>query len=107
MVLFNMSINNTAGSNIGRQWPKTLEEAVRITLSGMSDKYKKILKATRKKNLTMFHAVLGATIRNDFGLWNGNDELLISCGAHNPDDTSIVIIRAVWKALQDESNIRK
>lgn len=40
-------------------------------------------------------------IRNAYGLWGGNQELIISaCGGRGqPDDASMRIIEAVWRRL--------
>ena len=43
-------------------------------------------------------------VRNEFGLWDNNEELLKDClpgvNDRNPDDASAVIIKALWKSLQ-------
>jgi len=62
------------------------------------------LKNTPKEDLILHHFGLEAYIRNEFGLWQGNRELLEACcgkglGIH-PDDASSVIIKALWKKLQ-------
>ena len=55
----------------------------------------------KKKDLISLHFGLGEYIRNEFGLWQGNSELLESCfpGGYppDPDEISGVIIEAVWK----------
>jgi hypothetical protein len=30
---------------------------------------------------------------NEFGMWQGNDELIKLCGKNNPDDASMVIVK--------------
>ena len=65
----------------------------------LSDEYKKEIKNSSEKNLIVFQASLGMKIRNEFGLWEGNNELLISCGTLNPDDASMATIKAIWRAL--------
>ena len=83
-------------------WPRTVKAAVSNILSTMSNKDKDILKKTKKEDLIKFHHGLGTGIRNEFGLWKGNEELLISaCGKPcHPDEASMVIIEAVWIELQ-------
>ncbi len=44
---------------------------------------------------------LGAWIRNNLGLWKGNESLLESTGAPNADDASMVIVEAVWRRLRE------
>ncbi|WP_456753598.1 DUF6794 domain-containing protein [Bradyrhizobium sp. USDA 4461] len=42
----------------------------------------------------------GTWIRNRYGLWRGNDKLILSaCGFRcHPEDASMKIIEAVWQA---------
>ena len=52
------------------------------------------------------HFSLGQGIRNEFGLWAGNEELLESCKAMagktdlHIDSASSVIIKALWERLR-------
>ena len=60
----------------------------------------------------MFHFSLGMRIRNTFGLWQGNNDLLASCFPdvtdpymlmiieHDPDRASGVMVDALWGKLQ-------
>ena len=81
------------------EWPKTLDEAVKICLLTMTDCEKSIQKNTLEENLIMFHLSLVKNIRELFGMWDGNVALLKSCGASNPDDASMAIVETVWKEL--------
>lgn len=88
-----------------KKWPKTVEEAVEQLLSLMSEEEKQCLRKTPKKDLIMFHFSLGLYIRNNFGLWQGNRELLQSISKSDfpfvhPDDASSVIIEELWKRLR-------
>jgi hypothetical protein len=85
-------------------WPTTVEAAVADILSVMSDEDKAEVRGTQKEDLIMFHHGWGTGIRNDYGLWRGNTELIkAACGqACHPDDASMIIIEAVWAALQEE-----
>ena len=87
-----------------KEWPKTVEEAVNQILSSMHDKDKEIIKNIPKEDLTMLCYSWGPRIRNEFGLWGSNEELLASCGSINihPDVASMVIIKAVYKKLQEK-----
>ena len=82
------------------EWPRTVEEATARLLAVMSDKDKELVRKTAEEDLIGFHHGWGMGIRNDFGLWQGNDALLKSCGEQHPDDASMVIIRSVWKELR-------
>lgn len=85
-----------------KESPKTLEEAVKVILSTMTDIEKELIRRSTEEELINFHFGLGADVRNKFGLWDDNYELLISCGELEPDAASMVIIKAVWEALQNE-----
>ena len=62
--------------------------------------------------LITLHFGLGMYIRNGFGLWQRNDDLLESCCSeiddpwlrrivmHEPDKASEVIVKALWERLQ-------
>lgn len=86
------------------KWPKTLDEAVDRLLVELPKKDKKAFKETKENNLIMLHHGFGTDIRNVFGLWEGNEELLKSCGGEwiHPDSASMVIIETAWKRLQQE-----
>ncbi len=81
-------------------WPKTVDEAVTRLLAEMNDAEKAELRATKKEELIMYHMGWGVAIRNEFGLWKGNTELMADCHKQHPDDASGVIIEAVWQKLQ-------
>ena len=55
---------------------------------------------TAEEDLIEFHFGWGMSIRNYYNLWQ-NQALLRATGAENPDDASMVIIKAAWKALRD------
>lgn len=59
-----------------------------------------------ERDLINFHFGWGMSIRNELGLWQGNKELLRSCGSKkmHPDDASMVIIKAVRRKRQNMNN---
>jgi hypothetical protein len=81
-------------------WPKTVDEAVTRLISGLNDEEKARVRDTKKDDLISFHHGWGTGIRNEFGLWRGNTNLMAACHADHPDDASMVIIEAVWQRLQ-------
>ena len=87
-----------------KQLPKTVAEAVQRLVETLSDRSKKRIAESSEDDLVMFHMGLGTGIRNDFGLWEGNKELLKSCGSEDmsADDASSVIIKQLWMRLKDE-----
>ena len=65
----------------------------------MTTKEKQVFKAVPERNLIMSHFGWAVNMRNEFGIWQGNDGLIRSCYTDNADDASMVIVKAVWKEL--------
>ena len=93
---------SSAGVAQRKDWPRSVDEAATRILGTMSEADKQRVRATKKDDLIQFHHGWGTGIRNDFGLWGGNKELMADCHAANPDDASMVIIEAVWQRLQKQ-----
>lgn len=84
-------------------WPETLDEAVEKLLKHLDWGTKEYLRDTPEAHIIIrFQPSLGTSIRNRYGLWEGNLSLLDSCGSTmmEPDDASVVIIKALWRRLQ-------
>jgi|GEM_PF-2511373 len=84
--------------------PKTLDEAVSLILKDMRPEDIEIIKVTKRSNLIKYHHGWGTNIRNTFGLWGGNKELIKSiCNTPcHPDNASMQIIEAVWDKLHNK-----
>ena len=76
---------------------KTVDEAVKYLMETVEDLDN--LKSMEYSDLISLHHGFGRNIRNDFGLWGNNAELLESTGEKHPDDASMVIIQTLWKTL--------
>ncbi len=89
-----MSTNHT-------EWPKAIDEAVNQTLSWLLEEDQFLFKSADEEDFVKLCSGLGRIIRNEFGLWAGNKELLGSCGlkSMHTDDASIMIIKAVWERI--------
>ncbi len=85
--------------------PKTLDEAVALILKDMSPENINTIKNTKRNDLIKYHHGWGTGIRNSFGLWQDDSELLQSiCSTRcHPDDASMKIIEAVWDKLHNKS----
>jgi hypothetical protein len=87
--------------------PATIAAAVTQIVGELSESDKTTIRATRREDLITYHHGWGTNIRNELGLWGDNHALLADCGradgiAHpHADDCSMLIIEAVWDALQD------
>lgn len=100
--------------HVKRPWPQTVSEAVDRLLSGMSPAGREEFAGLSEDNLIMLHFGMGMGIRNQFGLWEGNDALLGDCAAAkglsgefswlsmHPDDASTIILTALWRGLQEQ-----
>ena len=84
------------------KWPTTVKETVDDIILKMSDESKELIRTTKKEDLIRFHHGWGMGIRNYYGLWRGNTQLIWSACAKqcHPDHASMVIIEAVWRRLQ-------
>ena len=82
--------------------PKTVDAAVR-TLRGLVpvEEQTKIT-LLKEDELVGLHFGLGQWVRNYFGLWGSNRELLDATGGKEADDASDVIIREFWLALRND-----
>jgi hypothetical protein len=91
-------------------YPLTVAEAVEILHFNMSLNQEFTLAAMDEIDLFDLHFSLGHDIRDEFGLWTGNEALMESCRSEseNPDlhidDASMVIVRELWKKVK-KSNI--
>jgi len=92
-------------SEENNKWPKTVEGAVELVLSTMTDIDKDIIRNTPVRGLMQLQHDWGTSIRNQCGLWNGNKELLKSCGGEwiRPELASGEIMIAVWRKLNNRS----
>jgi hypothetical protein len=88
-----------------KEWPGTVDEAAGVVLATLSDEDKGRIAGMAEADLIGLHFGLGMWIRNNLGLWQGNQALMQSIRQHtpdiHPDDVSMVIIEAVWKRLRE------
>jgi hypothetical protein len=61
--------------------PKTVKNAVDRLISELSLKDKAMIANMAKVELSGLHITLGKYIRNEFGLWSCNEDLMASCCA--------------------------
>lgn len=81
-------------------WPRSVDAAVVDLLTTLDAASIEQLLATERDDLIMYHHGWGTGIRNEFGLWAGNQALMADCGVPHPDDCSMVIIEATWARAQ-------
>jgi hypothetical protein len=92
--------------------PKTVDEAVKRLISDMSLKDRIIVANMAEIELSLLHANLGEYIRNEFGLWSGNQDLMTSCCFFakkenvQQDEAASIIIGELWKRLRKTHKLR-
>ena len=92
--------------------PKTVDEAVKRLTSEMTLKDKTIIANMTETELSLLHANLGEYIRNEFGLWSNNQDLMASCRFFarkekiHEHEASSIIIRELWKRLMETHKLR-
>ena len=88
-----------------KQWPATIDEAVGVVIAALSDDERASIAALAQAELIGLHFGLGAWIRNNLGLWKGNDALMQAIRERDqavyPDDVSMVIVEVVWERLRE------
>jgi hypothetical protein len=84
------------------EWPTTVDGVVEDIVSRMPERDRTRIRDTNLGDLIKFHHGFGTWIRNNYGLWRGNQTLIVdACGQPcHPDDASMKIIYALWHALQ-------
>lgn len=91
---------------ISEEYPKTIAEAVDRLHNDISLNDEVLLATLNEEDLVNVHFSLGQRIREEFGLWKGNNALLESCrimaGTEDihVDDASMVIVRALWDKVK-------
>ena len=81
-------------------WPLTVQEAVDRLVADLKDEDKARIASMPESGLIGLHHGLGQYIRNAYGLSQGNQALLTSCRAVDPDGASSVILHELWKCLR-------
>ena len=96
----------------GVSMPKTVNDAVKRLIANMPLKFKVDLSKMDEGELINLHFSFGAFIRNQFGLWNENVDLLTDCRDlsgitfMNADDATAFIIWELWNRLRKTHQLR-
>ncbi|QTA89071.1 putative molybdenum carrier protein [Desulfonema magnum] len=89
--------------------PKTVENAVDALFSRLSFNERSKIANMPKEKLTGLSSSLSAYIKNEFRLWEGEDEFIKTYHPLSeddyPDDVSLIIVTELWKKLQESDNI--
>ena len=92
--------------------PKTVDDAIKRLIANMPLKFKVDLSKMDEGELVNLHFTFGVFIRNQFGLWNDNADLLNDCRKlsdidfMNADDAAAFIMEELWKRLRKTHRLR-
>jgi hypothetical protein len=92
--------------------PKNVDQAVERLIDELSLKDRTTISNMDEGELINLHHSLGEYIRNEFGLWSGNDDLMSSCckiakvDKIHEDTASTIIIEALWERLRESHKLR-
>lgn len=79
---------------MGNDFPTTVDGAVRLLMSMVEESEQTKIAAMDSEDIYTLHFGLGVWIRNHMGFYAGNAQLLKATGETEPDDASMVIMRA-------------
>ena len=94
------------------QKPQSIDEAVERLISQMPLKDKTTVANMSQDELPNLYLTLGGYIMNNFGLLSGNQKLMESCrleadgSFQHEEDAVAIIIKALWKKLQQTHRLR-
>lgn len=91
------------------KWPLTVDEAVSLLMERISLKDRTYIANMFESELESLNDTLGRYIRDHFGLWGDNRELMNHCreiGEEN-EATANIIIKVLWTQLQKTHRLRR
>ena len=88
------------------EWPRTRRQAVEALKKELDDEAIQRIQALGPDDFYQLHHDLGTFIRNQFGLWRGNDELLhdVDPEEPEPDHVSGIILSAFYKEVSSQEH---
>ncbi len=92
--------------------PKTVDQAIERLLEELTLKERVRIAKMEKSELKVLHITLGPHIREEFGFWTGNHELMESCRILSGKDAfdiaagSAMIINGLWARLKRTHALR-
>jgi len=92
--------------------PKTVEGAIDKLIKGLSLKDKATIANMVETELSTLYSSLGEYIRNECGLWSGNNDLMTSCcfivgkDRVDEDEAFSIIIKELWSLLRETHKLK-
>lgn len=93
-------------------FPQSVDEAVERLISELPLKNRVAIAKMNQRELSAIHVTLGPGIRERYGFWTGNKELMESCRIRSGKDKfdiatgSAIIIDTMWARLKRTHAIR-
>lgn len=89
-----------------KQWPETIDEAVRILDAVLSGQDKEKIRAVVRQDLDSLYQGLGTLICHEFGLLKGNDALITATLETDAYLATMTIICEYWLRLNKAVQVR-
>lgn len=89
-----------------KQWPETIDEAVRILDAVLSVQDKEKIRAVARQDLDSLYKGLGTLICHEFGLLKGNDALITATLEIDAYLATKTIICEYWLCLNKAVQVR-
>ena len=94
--------------------PKTVEEVVRLLYDDLSLRDKVVMAGLSADELaSTVYLPMAKIIRKEFGLYDGNTQLMDSCLSYlggkydRYEDPAMVIVKELWARVQNSHNLRR
>ena len=93
-------------------WPSTVDEAVDRLIARLSLKDKATIARMRESDLVALNMIMDFLIGEEFGLWEGNKQLMRSCCSEtgkpelDAGEAGAIIIKKMWKILKKEYELK-
>lgn len=85
--------------------PGTVDEAVDRLLAELpADDVDWMRRNPKDSVLSQLYMGYGTGVRNEFGVWGGNQALLTSCGTDDAEGCSVVILHGLWDRVQAQTD---
>jgi len=85
---------------MANEFPTTVDAAVRLLLRMVDESEQAKIASMDSEDIYTLHFGLGMWTRNHMGFYAGNTQLLKDTGESEPDDASMVIMRAFRDRLR-------
>jgi hypothetical protein len=96
-----------------KQLPRTVEEVVAILFEDLQLRDRVVMANMSEDELdSTVYLTMAKLIREEFGLYNGNDHLISSCQSYlgteydSYEDPAMVIIKELWKKICGNHHLR-